>query len=284
MLQRKMTFNIISDVHYQPVEEFTKHGSYTGRSIPCLIDFYPTDLKEADYLLIAGDLATDDIFEKALAKVKKETKGKFKDIFYVYGNHDYYDISYTKTVARKNKYVEKELDGNVILLGTTLWTPVPKVDEHAVRSRMNDFRAIPNWNIDEVRERYNEESSWLRARVKHYKDLGKKVIVMTHHVPRIELHPDFNRHEEWFAKQRKANPKLEDFWGYHASYYVTDHSCDDIKPDVWICGHHHTIPLDRTIDGVRYLRHTIGYSGDWYGWRPQLPPNTYYDFVFDTEK
>ena len=274
-----MTLNIVSDVHYQPDEEYTERGAFTGNFTLCRIDFEPEKLEPADYLLIAGDLATDDVFEKALAKVKKDTKGKFKDIFYIYGNHDFYDCSYTKTKSRANHKIETFLNESTVLLGTTLWTPVPKVDEHEVTRRMNDFRAIPNWNIDEVRERYNDESSWLREKVKHYKDLGKKVVVMTHHNPRIELHPDFNSHNVWFKKQREKNPKLEEFWGYHASYYVTDHSCDDIKPDVWICGHHHTLPVDRTIDGVRYIRHTIGYSGDWYGWRPQIPPTNWYDFT-----
>ena len=274
-----MTLNIVSDVHYQPDEEYTERGVFTGNFTLCRIDFEPEKLKPADYLLIAGDLATDDIFEKALAKVKKDTEGKFKDIFYIYGNHDFYDCSYTKTKSRANHKIETFLNESTVLLGTTLWTPVPKIDESSVVRRMNDFRAIPNWNIDEVRERYNDESSWLREKVKQYKDLGKKVIVMTHHNPRIELHPDFNNHNVWFEKQRQKNPKLEEFWGYHASYYVTDHSCDDIKPDVWICGHHHTPPVDRTIDGVRYIRHAIGYSGDWYGWRPQIPPTNWYDFT-----
>ena len=274
-----MTFNVVSDIHYQPIEEYTDHGSYTGNSVPCVIDFEPEKLVSADYLLIAGDLATDDIFEKALDKIRKSTEGKFKDVFYVYGNHDLYDLSFMKTKTRKNKTVEKELEDNVVLLGTTPWTPVPKIDEESVVQRMNDFRNIPNWNIDEVRERYNEESSWLRERVKHDKDLGKKVVAMTHTCPRIELHPDFQRHNLWFDKQRKTNPDLEDFWGYQASYYVTDHSCDDIKPDVWIYGHHHLPPMDKMLDGVRYVRHTIGYSGDWYGWRPQIPPTNWYDFV-----
>lgn len=276
-----MNLNIVSDIHYQPDEEYTERGVFTGNFTLCRIDFEPEKLEPADYLLIAGDLATDDIFEKALAKVKKDTEGKFKDIFYIYGNHDFYDCSYTKTRSRANHQIEVFLDENTVLLGTTLWTPVPKIDEKAVTSRMNDFRAIPNWNIDEVRERYNDESSWLREKVKRYKDLGKKVIVMTHHNPRIELHPEYETHEKWWAKQIAHNQKLEEFWGYHASYYVTDHSCDDIKPDIWICGHHHTIPLDKTIDGVRYVRHTIGYNGEWYGWRPQIPPTNWYDFVIE---
>ena len=274
-----MTFNIVSDIHYQPIEEYNKRGTYTGNSTPCVIDFEPEKLKPADYLLIAGDLATDDIFEKALDKVRKATEGKFKEIYYIYGNHDFYDIGYTKTIKRANHQVEVFLDENIVLLGTTLWTPVPKIDEREVTRRMNDFRAIPNWNIDEVREAYNCESAWLREKVKHYKDLGKKVIVMTHHIPRIEMHPEFEMHKKWWAKQIAHNPKLEEFWGYYASYYVTDHSCDDIKPDIWICGHHHTPLFDKTIDGTRYIRNVVGYSGDWYGWKSQLPETNWYDFI-----
>jgi len=271
-----MTFNIVSDIHYQPEDEYTKKGVYTGNSRPCQIDFDPEKLKPADYLLIAGDLATDDIFEKALNIVKKKTKGKFKEIFYVYGNHDYYDVGFTKSKMRPNHQIEISLDDNTVLLGTTLWTPVPKVDENAVVSRMNDFRAIPNWKIDDVRDAYNNESSWLREKVNYYKKLGKKVIVMTHHIPRVEVHPTYKQHCEWFAKNKRP-----EFWGYHASYYVTDKSCDDIKPDIWICGHHHTSPVDIVIDGVRYIKNTIGYNGDWYDWRSQLPPTRWYDFVIE---
>ena len=65
-----MTLNIVSDVHYQPDEEYTERGAFTGNFTLCRIDFEPEKLEPADYLLIAGDLATDDIFEKALAKVK----------------------------------------------------------------------------------------------------------------------------------------------------------------------------------------------------------------------
>lgn len=276
-----MTINIVSDIHYQPIEEYTKRGAYTGNSVPCIIDFKPERLKPADYLLIAGDLATDDIFEKALDKVRKATNGKFKEIYYVYGNHDYYDCGYTKTMKRANHQAEIFLNSDTILLGTTLWTPVPKIDEHEVVRRMNDFRAIPNWNIDEVREAYNCESAWLREKVKHYKDLGKKVIVMTHHNPRIETHPEYEMHKKYFAKQKERNPKLEEYWGYHASYYVTDGSCNDIKPDIWISGHHHTKTVDVEIDGVRYVRNTIGYNGEWYSWKPQLPPTHWYDFVIE---
>ena len=48
-----MTFNVVSDIHYQPIEEYTDHGAYTGNSVPCVIDFEPEKLVSADYLLIA---------------------------------------------------------------------------------------------------------------------------------------------------------------------------------------------------------------------------------------
>jgi len=272
-----MTFNVISDIHYQPTEEYTSKGGYTGRSVPCQIDFEPEKLKPADYLLIAGDLATDDVFEKALDKVRKATEGKFRKIFYVYGNHDFYDISYTKEKPRDNHYVEAPFEEeNVVLLGTTLWTPVPTIDETAVLSRMNDFRAIPKWTINEVRNQYRIQSNWLRKKVTFWKNRGFKVVVMTHHCPRIELHSTYERNMKWFKEKNRSEA-----WGYFASYYVTDHSCDDIKPDVWISGHHHTGPIIKTIDGVKHVRNTIGYSGDWYDWRSQLPPTKWYDFIIE---
>lgn len=276
-----MTLNIISDIHFQPEEIFSKNGCFTGNCGPCSIDFDFSKLKSADYLLIAGDLATDNIFAKSLAKVKEETKGKFKNIYYVFGNHDYWDFSYLTEKTKKNKYVEEQLSDDIVLLGTTLWTPVPKVDEFSVVSRMNDFSRIPNWNIDAVRRRYVEESKWLREKVASYKSRGKKVIVMTHTNPRVEMHPDYEMHKKWWLKTSANNPDLIEYWGYYASYYVTDGSCNDIKPDIWISGHHHTKPIDMTIDGVRYIRNTIGYSGSWFGSTPELSTKNWYDFIID---
>ena len=265
-----MTFNIISDVHFQP------ETIINGKEGLAEIEFDFKNLKSADYLLIAGDLATSDTFEAALKKVKKDVKGKFKDIFYVYGNHDLYDFSYLNDQHRENQYVEEKLSEEIVLLGTTLWTPDPEIDEYAVFSIMNDFRMIPNWTLNDVRREYKLQSNWLRERVKHYKALGKKVIVMTHHNPRIELHPAYESYMKFLAKFNSPES-----WGYEASYYVTDGSCNDIKPDVWICGHHHTSPIDREIDGVRYIRNTIGYNGSWYGEPPQLKSDRWYDFIIE---
>ena len=71
-----MTINIISDLHCR------------NKSFPPSFD--PKKLEPADVLVVAGDLGTMPSYDKIEQKIKEETKGKFKSVFCIKGNHDYY--------------------------------------------------------------------------------------------------------------------------------------------------------------------------------------------------
>lgn len=232
--------------------------------------FNPEKLHPADYLLVCGDLGHEQSHEIIYKDLKEKTKHLFKDVFFVKGNHDYWwfpnpNQTYTKDFPKSpilnNRYVEKDLGDNVILLGCTLNAPVSEEHKFVVL-RMNDYNYSPGWTVDKVNEMYQEDSNWLRQKVKQYS--GKKIVIMTHHLPRKEL----------------IEGKYSKSGGLNAAYAVLDGSCDDIKPTLWCCGHSHAY-VDMNIDGVRYIRNPIGYR-EFYGYiKSEVTPEHWYNTIVE---
>ena len=254
-----MTFNVISDMHI--------NYELDGKTLDWNI-FDPSKLEPADYLVVAGDMGLDDTYERVIDTIRKKTEGKFKDVLWIKGNHDYYCYKTGKKKPPENVTFEK-VDGDFAIFGTTLWTSISEpVNEWSVWRGMNDFNWIPGWTINEWKERYANENAWLKDKFDKYKAEGKKIIVVTHHNPGVFMA------DKW----RRNNGHLH----VEAAYFVDDNSCQDIKPDLWICGHKHK-RFDETYEGTRYYRNPIGYHGDWYGTYPQLKTEHWYDSIVEVK-
>lgn len=244
-----MKLNIISDLHCGT----TDNGDIDW------FDFEPEKLEPADYLIVAGDTGYAVTERKIHKELRERTKGKFKKILTIKGNHSYWVIPDDPL----NEPADEEfmagndkidlVDGNVAIIGTTLWTNSCKM--HEVRY-MNDYRYIPTFTPELKLARFKEESEWLRWKYKEYKAQGKKIVIVTHHNPRT---PDELPEYSW------------EHGDVYTAYWVVNHELDDLKPDIWICGHIHE-DLDTEIDGVRFIRHPIGYRWGWYGMRPEKFP------------
>lgn len=232
--------------------------------------FDPKQLEPADYLLIAGDLGTADNYFDVYTAIKKQTDGKFKDCFFIRGNHDYW-TNRGKTIDTNHKYLEQTLGENVVLLGCTMWTPIREYRPNAgerwatsvectVHRRMNDYRCIPNFSIKKNNALFREESAWLRDKVKQY--AGYKIVIMTHTGPRKEL-----------VSYKYDNNCV------NAAYFVLDNSCDDINPALWISGHTHE-KFDTIIGDTRFVCNPIGYHDiDRYSVIPECPVTNWYNNI-----
>lgn len=245
-----MKLNVISDLHCATDDKNEKVD---------WMDFEPEKLEPADYLIVAGDsgyAVNERVIHRDLAR---RTEGKFKKILTIKGNHSYWVIKNDprnteadETVMAPNDTIDL-VDGDVAIIGTTLWTDQCNWQEFY---RMNDFRYIPTWCQQTKRERFKEESKWLREKYNEYKSQGKKIVIVTHHNPRSpELLPEESGdHDDVFT-----------------SYWVLGGMLDDIRPDVWICGHIHE-DIDTVIDGTRFVRHPIGYRFGYYKPNPKEYP------------
>ena len=244
-----MKFNIISDLHC----DIKKNGEVEW------FGFEPEKLEPADYLIVAGDSGYAVTERKIHRELRKRTKGKFKKVLTIKGNHSYWvfsdDPGVTPADEEKmapNDYIDIE-DGNVAIIGTTLWTNSTKMSE--IRS-MNDYNYIPGFDPKVKADRFERESTWLRRRYEEYKSKGRKIIIVTHHNPRTpEQLPEYS----W------------EHGDVYTAYWTVNGVLDDIKPDIWICGHIHE-NFDGDIDGVRFIRHPIGYRWGIYSYQPDKYP------------
>ena len=239
---KTMKLNVISDLHC---------ALKTDGSIEWY-DFEPEKLEPADYLVVAGDSGHALTERRIHADLRKRTKGKFKKVLTIKGNHSYWVFAEEaedpetadELVMAPNDKIDL-VDGDVAVIGTTLWTNSCSFSE--IR-HMNDYNYIPDFKPELQLKRYAKESRWIREKWQEYKNAGKKVVIVTHHNPR-----DINQLPEYSLEHEDVR----------TAYWIDDKSMDDVKPDLWICGHIHE-NFDGEIDGVRFVRHPIGYRFGWY--------------------
>ena len=223
----------------------------------CRYDFDPAKLEPADYLIIAGDLGLDPIYDLVLKDIEKKTEGKFKKILHIAGNHDHWWFRVNGLAEVKPDSVNLDHDycihedGDYVFIGCTMWTPIADKDVWACGRYMNDYRYTPGQFSPYVsRHQYEIQSAWLRQQLAKHR--GKKCIVFTHHQPFEELTLDDYKH----------NGKGWDGANVNAAYVVQDHSLDDIAENnnivLWACGHTHK-NYDSVLHGVHVVRNPIGY-------------------------
>lgn len=160
------TFNVVSDLHL----EFNKH--------------FNKELKEADYLIIAGDFVPAGYLVESnkidVIKVQRAARNfadkyfkQFKKVFFVPGNHDFYGIIYYDLNKIYDDFFKEyknfkilnndiEIIDNFAIIGTPLWTDFKKGDPLVmfdVERSLNDYRYIGRCRMEDVpyleRKQYN---------------------------------------------------------------------------------------------------------------------------------
>jgi len=196
-----MKIHILSDLHV----EF-----YDDPKILCekINKLYP-EVKEDDILIIAGDLGVAGTSKKLNDEYKFMLKyfgKKWNSVFYVAGNHEYYDRKKTESIQDISDAIEAYcvecgiifLDNDIfetsgyIFVGTTLWT---NVNEEAYENMNDKLQAI--LSRDEVLSIHKNNVKWLNSTLNKLKKLKEKdrkgelmekpVIVITHHLPLKEV-------------------------------------------------------------------------------------------------
>lgn len=234
-----MTINIISDIH-------------------CCKDLPPNlnlnNLEKTDVLVIAGDVATFDKRDKIIKTINNKwgNGNKFDHLIYCWGNHDYYS-SHPKflTPDRMANNLPRNSDnketciGDIVFLSSTLWTNI-KTNAEIITASINDYNYIEGFSVTYNNILWESNVNWLRSRLEYHKSLNHKVVIVSHHLPSKQLiAPDFRR---------------SDINGAYCSLDDDDEQIlRSIKPDLWIHGHSHQF-MDKTIDGVRFIRNPFGYD------------------------
>lgn len=168
-----------------------------------LWDFQKDD-KTVYYLALLGDIGNP--FQDNLRIFLKKIHKKYEKIFYVPGNHEYYNLS--GSYKSKDKFHERlqeicEEFENVLLLdnktftldglkiiGSTLWSNIPDDKAEYIKLRLNDYHLIKktidsqdipiNITVSDT-NKWNEESiSFIKNEIENSSD---PCVILTHHAP-----------------------------------------------------------------------------------------------------
>jgi predicted phosphodiesterase len=217
-----------------------------------------------DVLVLAGDIGVGINHEDWI----KACCGKFKNVIYVLGNHEFYGKNMQKVRAQ---WADMDMPTNfyfldndwitiddVNFIGSTLWS-----DVHPA-CPLNDFYKIGykypggygKFSQIEAKDLFHRNKIWLKNTL----DLltGQRNVVVTHHAP------------SW----RAQDPKYAGENGVVGSGFSTD-ILEEFEPRdilVWIYGHLH-YNTSFTEHGIYCVSNQRGYVG--YGLAEGFDPNMY---------
>jgi predicted phosphodiesterase len=258
MMLKKIQY--ISDIHL----EFYKN-----------IQSVPEIPVNADILVLAGDIGypTLPIYWDFLEKQSLH----FNHIILITGNHEYYHTNNAIKMGRiltinqideliHSEIKRRKLDNihflqcNSIIIddmefiGATAWTDIPENKINNVVTIMNDYsrifiddnntNSINKVTVEELNKIHREHTNFIYNKCTKNSKIGIKKIVITHHMPSTKM--------------------------INIKYINDDINCaftSDIlhtiptKPDVWICGHSHSV-YDDIVDDVHCVMNPIGYPNE----------------------
>jgi len=219
----------------------------------------PQEIKRyADTLILAGDIGNIRI--PLMKQFIKDISALFKDVIFVPGNHEYYQMPgqtpYTMEQCEKEfqeiasiyqnfHYLQKGIwkhPSGLEIYGTTCWSYIPDKLKEFIVNCLNDYHLIftrPGKIMDPVE--YNslflDQSSWLLGKIEE----GKPCIVVTHHIPSTKMCP-----KEFIGDNANCafNSDLEALMQKNVK--------------LWVCGHSHYETIEN-IKGVPVAINAIGY-------------------------
>jgi predicted phosphohydrolase len=259
-----MKIHLLSDLHV----EF-----YDDPKILCekINKLYP-NVADDDILIIAGDLGVAGTSKKLNEEYKFMLKyfgKKWNSVFYVAGNHEYYDRPKHESIQDISNAIEEYcvecgiifLDNDIfetsgyIFVGTTLWT---NVNEEAYENMNDKLQAI--LSRDEVVSIHKKNVAWLNSTLGKLQKLKEKdrknelqdkpVIVITHHLPLKEV-----VHKKFLGEEYSIT---------HSGYFsdltdlVTKHNniiCH------WYHGHMHEAYKKKVYD-IHFCANPMGYPDE----------------------
>jgi hypothetical protein len=214
--------DVISDIHLEEV---------AFRSFTDVLNILP---RTAPMLIIAGDVASADSWEKTVAFLGV-CCAHYSLVIYVIGNHEYYSATGTITmkgvltrirgletvfgnlkVLENESYVLQHL--KIVIFGATMWSDVdPKIFPTTIPIFTSERRHI---TFDEWKVAHYTARLALRNAILLAEQLKYRLVVVTHYAPLIK---------ETLEPKYHGDPKN--------GMYCTDLSSYFSGIDMWIYGH-----------------------------------------------
>lgn len=220
-----------------------------------------------DILILVGDIGNP--FTRIYYDFLKWCGRKFEYVFLVPGNHEYYGNSLKKGKRRLEKICRQTnvrlLDRNygliqkynLVILGCTLWSYIPRNKFWSVELYINDYSYISDFTPKDSNKLFHENMEWLQDTIKKFREGSPTytIIVATHHAPI----PEITSSPEYRGKDTNCA-------------FASD--CSSVMQGVhtWIYGHtHYNSTFDHNLQNGETIRITSnqkGYSREDTGYDP----------------
>jgi predicted phosphodiesterase len=208
----------------------------------------------ADYLILAGDIGSLYLMED-LVNFLNYFCPKFKKVFYIPGNHEYYPVKNIKPVEmselnrrlmsiniqnliilNNRSFVYK----NICIIGSTLWTHIP--ENNTLPDSCVKIKGITKENYNDM---HSSGLQYIKKMLHYCKTANKIPLIITHHCPTFKVFPT-NIHLD----------KYSCLYATNLDYILTN------PFHTWICGHiHHNFNL-LLENGARIIGNQFGKPRD----------------------
>lgn len=232
------------------------------------LEFGDLSLPGGEVLIIAGDmfearsLGRNDSSRarKTAENIKrflKDELGKYENVLYVPGNHEYYGRSLREThnlllnnlpahVSMLQAGSSRRI-GEAQFIGATLWTDANQgcpITEQTLKRNMNDFTMIEDFPVSFMVSLHKQHMDEIRNKVKE--TALDKTVVITHHAP------SFKSVDEKYKDEYYMNG------GYASNHELVMLDNPNIK--LWVHGHMHS-DNDYVVGETRVISNPRGYMG-----------------------
>lgn len=219
-------------------------------------------------LVLAGDVDVQSALDRWPAFLKKCAE-QFRDVVYVFGNHEYYGGSILTAKQKLLDCIEYDVHNvhvlenkhividDVCFIGATMWADFENGNPlviHDARQFMNDYHRIRVGPKEEPWQRklspletlamHRQSRKYIFETIYEQKLLGRKVIVVTHHSP------------SWMGVAECFRSSALNGC-YHSNL---EEEVISSNPNLWIHGHTH-VSLDYILGETRVLCNPRGYFG-----------------------
>ena len=200
----EMRLIVLSDLHLERPENLALHYTVDdGKNIEIDLSVYidSVDSKRPDIICLCGDIG-DPALPAYAAMLTACAKACRVATLVILGNHECYGRTHEDTIVMVEALCRKcdsrliFLDGqqrpsvrilDYMFIGTTLWSSVLPEQVRDVQTFVSDFRCIKDWDVIRQKSQFQQDVSTLRRELAACRELGLRAVVLTHHVPLINL-------------------------------------------------------------------------------------------------
>lgn len=199
---------------------------------------YVSHVPGTDILVLAGDILS--IKDTRYFDFLKQVSPLYKTILIVFGNHEYYKTNFYDMALNVQKFKDTlktegltgvtVLDrnaitiGDIVFIGATLWSYIPKRAEPMCEYMVNDYYKILGFSVAKSNSLHDLDKTYIEDTIQYSKlnHPERKICVITHHPP------------------IRSGVQDEKFGNTVLDFAFTNNlgSLAE-KVDLWLCGHTH---------------------------------------------